>query len=66
MAKETVIEYIRITCKYCDVSNDYAWSEIELSTHSDECELCGSHGKSEVMIWCKGCQKYSDIEVSSW
>jgi hypothetical protein len=36
-----------------------------LSSNTQDCELCGSHGSVKFYINCE-CGKFHDIEVDSW
>ena len=40
-------------------------ADIDFTGHSDECEMCGSHGGVELSFFCK-CGNTHEVELSSW
>lgn len=42
------------------VENDFSFDSV-----SSECDMCGSHGKTSVNIFCK-CGQVHDFELTSW
>ena len=52
---------------FCDVlKKEIISTDIgSLTSHEQECELCGSHGSISFGINCE-CGKYHDIEINSW
>lgn len=44
----------------------YTPETYDWSSDSQECELCGSHGKVKVSVRCSCKKKYHDIELHSW
>lgn len=52
---------------YCDnLKKEVIIKGIEdLSSSSQECEICGSHGSISLYTKCE-CGEYHDIEIRSW
>lgn len=44
-----------------DIADDKAY----FTSHSDQCDMCGSHGEVELSVDCP-CGKDHDIIMSSW
>lgn len=54
---------------WCDEKEEeitYTPETYDWSADSQECELCGSHGKIKVSVRCSCKKKYHEIELYSW
>jgi hypothetical protein len=51
----------------CPVKQEVVTTEeFNFSSHSDECDLCGSHGDIKVNFHCPLCDKYHEDILSEW
>lgn len=57
---------ITVFCSKCQFTYIFKYDDIEIGTDSGECELCGSHGKTEITFFCTHCNLYRDITVKEW
>jgi len=62
-SKVVAIVYFCDTLKKEIVMKDFGNN---LSTSSQECEICGSHGSVTLYITNCECGKFHDIEINSW
>lgn len=69
--KKRKAELVSVTYKiYCDKVNaefDYEGEASDVHSDSWPCELCGSHGTTELNVSpCPGCGGFHDIKLSEW
>jgi len=64
MIHESKVISTKIYCDFCKQEVDA--DKTETSSWSDECETCGSHGKTELTYWCPVCDKYRDLVLTEW
>jgi hypothetical protein len=58
---------IKIECAHCLLVSET--ENYEISSSSDDCDLCGSHGSIDLGLYdpCPSCnKKFDDIELRSW
>jgi hypothetical protein len=42
-------------------------SDLSVNSWEEECDMCGSHGKVEIIIQvCPLCKKSHSVEIKSW
>lgn len=53
---------------FCDIlKKEIVSKDIEsLTSHSQECDICGSHGSINFFITNCECGNFHDIEIKSW
>jgi len=61
--KNIHVEYL---CSKCEKTFKARISEHDISSWSQDCELCGSHGSMEIDVDCEGCGKHVSFEIRSW
>lgn len=67
MAKEkALLNYVVFFCLSCQKETKVAGEEVHYASYSDECELCGSHGSTELSYTCQHCGNSHTVEVNSW
>ena len=60
---------LSVLCPNCDYLNHVPWDKIDFYSHYDECDLCGSHGETQmdfIGISCEICNtKFGSIVVEA-
>lgn len=55
---------LEVTCGKCGFI--FPADMINVSSSSQDCELCGSHGEIDVDVECLGCHRMIMIKVREW
>lgn len=54
---------------FCDIlKKEVIYRDVDgsLSSYSQECDLCGSHGEITLYVTDCECGEYHDIKIKSW
>jgi ribosomal protein S27E len=58
--------FIKVKCPVTGKEVDIKLSEYDISSTSQECEICGSHGDVTVNFKCTECNETHEHEIRSW
>ena len=58
--------FLKAKCPVTGKEFELKLSEHDIRSHSQECEICGSHGDMTIDYTCPECKEFHEYEIKSW